>query len=38
MLRIIRRPELQENLEVFFKDYQVNQPIPEDIQTRLKNQ
>jgi hypothetical protein len=37
MLRIIRRPELQENLEVFFKDYQVNQPIPEDIQTRLKN-
>lgn len=38
MLRIIRRPELQENLEVFFKDYQINQPIPEDIQTRLKNQ
>ena len=35
MLRIIRRPELQENLEVLFKDYQVNQPIPEDIQTRL---
>jgi hypothetical protein len=38
MLRIIRRPNLQDNLEVFFKDYQVNQPLPEDIQTRLKNQ
>ncbi len=38
MLRVIRRPELQEKLEVFFKDYQVNMPIPEDIQTQLKNQ
>jgi hypothetical protein len=38
MLRVIRRPELQEKLEVFFKDYQVNKPIPEDIQTQLKNQ
>lgn len=37
MLRTIRRPELQEKLEVFFKDYQINQPIPEDIQTRLKS-
>ena len=37
MLRVIRRPELQENLEVFFKGYQVNQPIPEDIQTQLKS-
>jgi hypothetical protein len=36
MLRVIQRPELQETLEVFFKGYQVNQPIPEDIQTRLK--
>ncbi len=36
MLRTINRPELQEKLEVFFKDYQINQPIPEDIQTRLK--
>ena len=36
MLRTINRPELQETLEVFFKDYQLNQPIPEDIQTRLK--
>lgn len=35
MLRIIRRPELQESLEVFFKDYQVNQPIPEDVQVQL---
>ena len=38
MLRTINRPELQERLEVFFKDYQLNQPIPEDIQTRLKGQ
>lgn len=38
MLRTIRRPELQETLEVFFKDYQINQPIPEDIQTRIKSQ
>ncbi len=36
MLRTINRPELQEKLEVFFKDYQLNQPIPEDIQNRLK--
>ena len=38
MLRTINRPELQETLEVFFKDYQLNQPIPEDIQNRLKGQ
>ena len=38
MLRTINRPELQEKLEVFFKDYQLNQPIPEDIQNRLKGQ
>ncbi len=37
MLRVIRHPELQEKLEVFFKEYQVNQPIPEDIQPRLDN-
>ena len=37
MLRVIQRPDLQEKLEVFFKDYQVNQPISEDIQTRLKS-
>jgi len=38
MLRVIRRPDLQEELEVLFKNYQVNQPIPEDIQSRLKGQ
>lgn len=38
MLRTIRRPELQEELKVFFKNYQVNQPITEDIQARLKKQ
>jgi hypothetical protein len=38
MLRTINRPELQEKLEIFFKDYQLNQPIPEDIQNRLKGQ
>jgi hypothetical protein len=38
MLRVIRRPELEDSLEVFFKDHRVNQPIPEDIQTRLDQQ
>lgn len=38
MLRVINRPELEEELEVFFKDYQVNKPIPEDIQKRLNSQ
>lgn len=28
MLRTVRRPDLQENLEISFKDYRVNQPIP----------
>lgn len=37
MLRVIRRPGLEENLEIFFKNYQVNQPIPENIQSRLKD-
>ncbi len=37
MLRTINRPDLQEKLEVFFKDYQINQAIPEDIRTRLKS-
>ena len=37
MLRVIRHPKIQEELEVFFKEYQVNQPIPEDIQPRLDN-
>lgn len=36
MLRTINRPNLQETLEVFFKEYQINQPVPEDIQARLK--
>lgn len=36
MRRTIRRPELQEDLEVFFTDYQVNRPIDEDLQSRLK--
>lgn len=38
MLRVINRPELQEEIEVFFKDYQINQPIPEEIQKRLNSQ
>jgi hypothetical protein len=38
MLRVIHRPELKEELEIVFKNYQVNQPIPEDIQTRLNSQ
>jgi hypothetical protein len=35
---VISRPELQEHQEVFFTHYQVNQPTPEDIQTRLDSQ
>lgn len=38
MVRVIRRPDLQEDLEVLFKDYRVNQPIPEDIRKRLESQ
>lgn len=38
MRRVIQRPDLQDDLEVFFKDYQVNQPIPADIQARLRDQ
>jgi len=36
IVRVIRRPDLQENLEIFFKNYRVNQPVSEDIQSRLK--
>ena len=35
MLRTIRRPGLQEELEVQFKNYRINQPIPLNIQDRL---
>ena len=35
ILRTIRRPDLQENLEILFKDYRVNQPIPVDLQNSL---
>jgi len=38
MVRTINRPNLQDKLEVFFKGYQINQPIPEDIRARLKEQ
>lgn len=37
MLRVTRSPEIQERLEIFFKGYQVNQPIPLDIKARLEN-
>ena len=35
MLRTIRRPGIQEDLEMQFKNYRINQPIPLDIQNRL---
>lgn len=38
MLRVIHRPELDERLEVFFKNYQVNKPVPDDIKMRLGGQ
>jgi len=34
ILHVIRRPELQASLKVFFKDYHVNEPVPGDIQAR----
>jgi hypothetical protein len=36
MLHVIRRSERQESLQVFFKNYHVNGPVPEDIQARLQ--
>lgn len=38
MTRTIRRPDLQEDLEVAFKDYQVNRAVPADILNRLKEE
>jgi len=35
VLSTMRRPGLQEDLEVLFKNYRINQPIPLDIQDRL---
>lgn len=37
MLRTIQRPELQDQLEVKFKDYRVNQPMPPEVEKRLQN-
>lgn len=37
MTRKIRRPNLQEELEVFFKDYRINRPIPAEVKKRLQN-
>jgi hypothetical protein len=36
--RTIRRPDLQEDTEVLFKNYRINQQIPEDLQDRLNKQ
>jgi len=33
--RTIRRPDLQENTEVLFKNYRINQPIPAELENRL---
>lgn len=35
ILRTIRRPDVQESLEILFKDYRVNQPIPVDLLNSL---
>lgn len=35
MVRTIRRPDLQEDLDVSFKNYRVNQPLPEQVRTQL---
>jgi hypothetical protein len=36
MHHVIRRTAREETLEIFFKDYKVNQPVPESLQARLK--
>jgi len=33
--RFIRHQDYQEQLEIFYKDYRINQPVPADIQARL---
>lgn len=38
MLRKIRRPNLNEDLEIFFKNYQINKPISAELKARLANQ
>lgn len=38
MQRKIRRPNLNEDLDVFFKNYQVNQPISAELKARLASQ
>jgi len=35
ILHNIRRPDLQEDLEILFKNYRINQTIPLDVQDRL---
>lgn len=34
MRRILRRPDLQEDLEIHFRNYRVNQPIPETMRPK----
>ncbi|MGW8313897.1 MAG: hypothetical protein ACWGOL_11765 [Desulfuromonadales bacterium] len=36
MLHVIRHAERHESLQVFFKNYHVNEPVPEDIQAQLQ--
>ena len=38
MQRKIRRPNLNEDLEIIFKDYQLNQPISDELKARLASQ
>ncbi len=34
MRRILRRPDIQEDIEIHFRNYRINQPIPEAIRAR----
>ena len=38
MVRKIRRPNLKEDLEIFFKNYQINKPISDELKARLASQ
>jgi hypothetical protein len=33
--RVVRRPNLDDDLEVFFLNYRINQPLPEQVRARL---
>jgi hypothetical protein len=37
MTLTIRRPEIQDQLEMHFRNYRINQPLPDEVQRRLRS-